>query len=69
MYTQSDVDALKAALASGVRSVSFSGPPARTVVYASTAELIQAIAVAEDAVRMAAATKTRYRFGSTRKGL
>lgn len=69
MYSQADVDSLKAALASGVRSVSFTGPPARTVVYSSTAELVQAIAIAEDAVRMAAATKTRYRFGATRKGL
>lgn len=35
MWTQADVDALKSAVASGVLTVSFDGPPRRTITYQS----------------------------------
>jgi hypothetical protein len=35
VWTQADVDRLKAAVSSGVLSVSYAGPPARTVTYQS----------------------------------
>lgn len=33
IWTQSDIDTLRAAIASGVLSVSYAGPPSRTVTY------------------------------------
>jgi hypothetical protein len=38
-WTQADIDELKAAIATGVLSVTFAGPPQRTVTYQSTAEM------------------------------
>lgn len=34
-WTQADIDRLKAAISSGVLSVSYAGPPARTMTYQS----------------------------------
>lgn len=34
-WTQADIDELKAAIRSGVLTVSYAGPPARTVTYQS----------------------------------
>ena len=34
-WTQADIDALKVAIASGVLSVSYAGPPTRTITYQS----------------------------------
>ena len=34
-WTQADIDTLKAAIASGVQSVTYAGPPARSVTYQS----------------------------------
>jgi hypothetical protein len=39
IWTQAEIDALKAAIASGVLTVSFDGPPRRTVQYHSLAEM------------------------------
>lgn len=35
IWTQADLDKLKAAVASGVLTVSYAGPPARTITYQS----------------------------------
>lgn len=35
IWTQADIDRLKAAVAEGVLSVSYAGPPARAVTYQS----------------------------------
>jgi len=39
IWTQADIDKLKAAIAEGVLSVSYAGPPARTLTYQSLAEM------------------------------
>lgn len=43
-WTQSDIDALKAAIASGVKSVAYSD---KTVTYHSLSEMLQALAAME----------------------
>lgn len=68
-WTQTDIDTLKAAIASGVLSVSYSGPPARSVTYQSTEAMLQALAVMQQEVSATAGNGTRYRLGATRKGL
>lgn len=52
-YTQTQLDALQAALASGTLSVSFEG---RSVTYRSMKDLQSAIAVVQSAVNAAAGT-------------
>ncbi len=71
-WTQSDVDALRAAilkLATGQRvvSVSYGGPPARTVSY-QLGDLEQMRALLSEAQRAAGGGAT-YRLAATRKGL
>lgn len=65
-WTQADVDVLSAAIASGVLSVTYSGPPSRTVTYQNLAEmrttLAQIIASAN------AATRRGFRLAATKKG-
>lgn len=68
-WTQSDIDTLKAAIASGVLSVSYAGPPARSITYQSMEAMLQALALMEQSVSAAAGTSTNYRLASTRKGL
>lgn len=43
-WTQADIDTLKAAIASGVMSVSYAGPPSRTITYQSLAEMRKLLA-------------------------
>lgn len=66
-YTQTQLDALQAALASGELRVQFKD---RTVEYRSIAELKQAIALVENAINSAGGTPTvrQYRV-VTEKGL
>lgn len=67
-WTSADVTALKAAIASGVQSVNYSGPPARSITYASLAEMRSLLAEMIAEVGDAAGTRTRYRYATTRKG-
>lgn len=64
-WSQEDIDKLKAAIASGVLSVSYAGPPARSITYQSLREMRDLLA------EMTASTSagTPYRLASTRKGL
>ncbi len=39
VWTQGDIATLKAAIVAGILSVSYSGPPARTVTYQSLPEM------------------------------
>jgi hypothetical protein len=38
-WTQEEIDALKAAIASGVLNVTYAGPPQRSVTYQNLAEM------------------------------
>lgn len=64
-WTQADIDALKAAMATGALSVSYAGPPARSITYRSLAEMQSLLAQMQASVSGA----TPYRLASTRKGL
>jgi hypothetical protein len=63
-WTQSDVDAMKAAIASGVRSVSFSD---RTVTYHSLDEMLKALALMTAEVQGSA--RSGHRYAVTDKGV
>jgi hypothetical protein len=39
LWTQADIDTLKAAVASGILTVSYAGPPARMITYQSLAAM------------------------------
>lgn len=64
-YTQAEIDTLKAAIVSGVLTVSYAGPPARTVTYQSLAEMRKLLADMNASVSGSAP----YRVAATRKGL
>jgi len=67
-WTQTDIDTLKAAVASGVLSVTYDGPPRRTITYQSLAEMRELLAEMAGVVA-AAAGGNSYRLAATRKGL
>lgn len=64
LWTQSDIDKLKAAIASGVTSVSYAGPPARTITYQSLAEMRKLLAEMTGQVN----GRIRYRRVAFKKG-
>lgn len=68
IYTQADIDTLKAAIVSGVQTVSYNGPPARTVTYQSLDAMRKLLAEMVADVSSAAGTRTSYRLVSTKKG-
>lgn len=57
IWTQSDIDTLKAAIASGVLTVSYDGPPRRTIQYQSLREMRDLLAEMVGQVQ----APTRYR--------
>lgn len=65
-WTEAEIAALRAAVASGVLTVSYAGPPARSVTYQSLAEMRSLLA---EMTASASTTSTNYRLASTRKGL
>lgn len=66
-WTQADVDALKAAIATGVLEVTYDGPPRRTVTYHGLAEMRSLLASMQADVR-ATAGGTSYKLAAFRKG-
>jgi hypothetical protein len=67
-WTQAEVDALKAAVASGILTVTYDGPPRRSITYQSLAEMRDLLAEMLGVVA-ASTGGTTYRLASTRKGL
>lgn len=63
-WSQADIDALKAAIASGTSSVSYAGPPARSITYQSLSEMLQVLAIMEQSVN----SGVPYRLAATKKG-
>lgn len=59
-WTQADIDALKAAIASSVLTVSYAGPPARSLTYRSLAEMRESLSLMEREVA-GSATAVTYR--------
>lgn len=68
IWTDDDIDTLKAALKSGVLSVTYDGPPRRQVVYQSLSAMRSLLAEMIADVAEAAGTRSSYRFAATRKG-
>jgi len=67
-WVQADIDALKSAISSGVLSVSFGGPPARTVVYQSLQAMRDLLADMVAEVTAAAGTRQPYRKAAFKSG-
>lgn len=63
-WTQADVDALKAAVATGVLKVRYDGPPAREITYQDLSQMRSLLAEMRQAVNAA----NPFRRVSTRKG-
>lgn len=68
-WTAEDVTTLKAAVASGVLSVNYAGPPARSITYQSLAEMRSLLASMQADVGAANGTRSSYRLAATKKGL
>lgn len=67
-WTQAQIDELKTAIASGVLTVSYSGPPARSVTYQSLKEMRELLAAMQQDVNAAAGGRS-YVLAATRKGV
>jgi|WetSurSiteA1Bulk_404760.scaffolds.fasta_scaffold284965_2 hypothetical protein len=67
-WTSSDLISLRAAVASGVLSVRYDGPPGRTVTYQSLAEMRSLLAEMNASVNNTAGVRSNYRLVSTKKG-
>lgn len=67
-WTQADVDTLKTAVASGILTVTYDGPPRRSITYQSLSEMRALLAeMVADVAR--AGGRTSYSVARTRKGL
>lgn len=68
LWSQADIDSLKAAIASGILQVQFDGPPRRSITYQSLDQMRKQLAIM---VQDVAASQGRpsYRLVATRKGV
>lgn len=66
-WTDEEIAQLKAAIASGILTVTYAGPPARSITYQSLSQMRELLAE-----MTASATSggggSSYRLGATRKG-
>ena len=67
-WTQAQIDELKTAIASGVLTVSYSGPPARSVTYQSLSEMRELLSAMQQDAAQAAGGRS-YVLAATRKGV
>ena len=68
IWTEADVSALKAAVASGILSVRYEGPPARQITYHSLTEMRSLLASMVADVSAASGSPS-YRLIATSKGV
>lgn len=66
-WSQADIDTLKAAVASGVLSVEYAGPPRRRIEYQSLSEMRKLLAEMTASVARQDG-RPSYRLAATRKG-
>lgn len=64
MWTEADIQRLKEAVASGILTVRYDGPPGRTITYQSLGEMRALLAEMQRQVKGG----TPYRLVATRKG-
>lgn len=68
-YTQAQIDELSAALASGILTVHYAGPPARTITYQSLSEMRKQLEIMVASVSAAAGTpRQNYRRVTFKRG-
>ena len=67
-WTEADIAALKAAISSGILTVSYDGPPRRTIQYQSLRDMRELLAEMVGQVAAAAGTRTTYRRVKVSKG-
>lgn len=67
-WTQADVDNLKSAIASGILTVSYDGPPKRMITYQSLDAMRSLLASMLESVANAEGTRRAFRYASTSKG-
>lgn len=65
-WSSEDLAKLERAIASGVLTVSYSGPPARSVTYQSMDSMLKALALIR--TQVAGTSRTAVRYASLRKG-
>lgn len=63
-YTQAEIDQLKAAIISGVLTITYDGPPRRSVTYQSVDAMKRALA---DALRTSNSPR-RFRLAKVKRG-
>lgn len=68
LWTQADIDTLKAAVTTGVLSVTYDGPPRRSVTYQSLDAMRSLLSSMQASVN-AAGGAANYRLIATGKGL
>ena len=68
IWTQTDADTLKAAIATGVLTVRYDGPPARQVTYHSMAEMRSLLSSMLQDIAAQSGAVTSYTLAATRKG-
>jgi hypothetical protein len=68
-WTQADLDTLKAAVASGILTVTYSGPPSRTITYQNLDAMRRLLGEMNAELANAAGTRSGYKLIATRKGL
>lgn len=61
IWTQADIDTLKAAMREGVLAVTFGGPPARSKTFQSLDQMRELLKEMVADVRAAAGTRRRFR--------
>lgn len=64
-WSQTDIDTLRTALATGVLEVEYDGPPKRRVTYKSATEMLRILSLAMREVN----GTTTHRTATTRKGV
>jgi hypothetical protein len=67
LWTQADLISLKTAVASGVLTVRYDGPPGRTVTYQNLGEMRALLTEMRQELSRATGARS-YRFATTRKG-
>ena len=67
-WTTTERDTLKAAVASGILTVTYDGPPRRSITYQSLEAMRALLADMEQSIARAGGRK-RYTYASRRKGL
>ena len=67
-WTSADVTALETAVKTGVLTVSYDGPPKRTITYQSLSEMRALLAEMRADVANAAGTRHNRRLAKTSKG-